>query len=282
MEAEQQRRASKRKKDESEDDDDDYSDDDEQVEVPVPRKHQRGGLPKNDRYYDQEEDGLVADLENQPPFLGPVVTHNEWEQLKMENERLKKRNKMIQNGKGYNKKNKKENGQRRKKSAKETEIENIVKVELWQQTKNITTSKKLVIATNIVLKECDTTEFDGLTGQALKDAKEDWVRDHQEIVLSALNSHRNYCVGELRGEMMTAFRNDKQGEYPNKDQMINCILRDKESFSKAGDKKENGEMCEKLLACVHDKLISKVAGKDRWCPTKRHYGTLSGARPKRK
>ena len=169
---------------------------------------------------------------------------------------------------------------KQKKTAWEREIECTVKTVLWKQCKNITTSNKLVKASKIVFKNLDTTEFDHLEPDSdeYKLAKEEWVSKNADLVVEALNSHRNYCVGEIRGHMMDVFRDGKEKEYPNKEDILLCILRDAEIF--LGKDKEKRKLYLQKQANVHDKLIPKVAGKDRWCPTKRHYGGLSSAAPR--
>ena len=60
--------------------------------------------------------------------------------------------------------------------------------------------------------------------------KKKWCEEHEELVLSELNYHRDYCVSELRNVMVGVFKDGKEANYPNKDEMTKIILRDKKYF----------------------------------------------------
>ena len=245
--------------------------------------HQQPEEQERDEETKEEEGELVRDPND---LVAVSVTGNQNSvaldtdivaKLQKENLRLKLEAQRSNIGRGNRKK--KAQG-KQKKTPWEREVEYTVNTVLWKQCKNITTSTKLVKASKIVFKNLETTEYDHMEPDSdeYKLAKEEWVSKNADMVVEALNSHRNYCVGEIRGHMMDVFRDGKEKEYPNKEDILLCILRDAEIF--LGKDKEKRKLYLQKQANVHDKLIPKVAGKDRWCPTKRHYGGLSSAAPR--
>ena len=141
--------------------------------------------------------------------------------LKIENQRLKLRA-QIQGKQAVRGKNKPKGKQKLKPA--EREIVDVVKTILWRECKNITTHKKWKKAGGLVIDNYETTEFDNLSEVDLEIAKEAWIEKNQDLVMGGLNTHRNYVIGELRNHMMDVFRDGKQGEVPNKDEMLLCAL----------------------------------------------------------
>ena len=60
---------------------------------------------------------------------------------------------------------------------------------------------------------------------------------------------------------MDVFRDGKQGEVPNKEEMLLCALRDPAAFDCSKGNEATGKRFKNFLAYNHDKLVSKVCRK---------------------
>lgn len=112
----------------------------------------------------------------------------------------------------------------------------------------------------------------GLKGTELAEAEETWKNDYASTIRTALNKQRNYVQQELREVMEGVFKDQKEAEFPNVEQMLNIIVRDK-----MDDKTPEAEraLYAKLFDNYWNVLIPKVAGHSSWGPNKRHHGLLS-------
>jgi len=115
-------------------------------------------------------------------------------------------------------------------------------------------------------------EMEGLEGTELAEAEETWKNNYASIIRIALNRQRNYVQQELREVMEDVFKKNQEADYPNLEQMMNIIVRDK--MDKDTPKAER-EVYEKIFDNYWNVLIPKVAGHSYWGPSKRHHGLLS-------
>lgn len=109
------------------------------------------------------------------------------------------------NSKGFRPTKKSSKGKRGQKDqetlmteALEREISKSCKNTLWQINKVIVSDAKLKRATKLVLEDLDLMAFDGLEGDELELATNQWVLDHMEQVGTEINKHRGYVLSEVR------------------------------------------------------------------------------------
>ena len=112
----------------------------------------------------------------------------------------------------------------------------------------------------------------GLEGTEKAEAEEIWKNAYARTIRGSLNRQRNYVQQELREVMELVFKQNQEADYPNVEQMMDLVVRDKMDDQTP---KEERELHEKLFHNYWDVLIPKVAGHSSWGPSKRHYGLLS-------
>ncbi len=188
--------------------------------------------------------------------------------LQLEVHRLKKRLKLDQSG---SKKTLKNGTQK----AMEREVKKCSKTILWKVCKFLKNEKKLDKATKYVMGSLYLTEMEGLSGKALVDAQEVWMAQWRAVIRKALNKQRNYVQQELRGLMERVFKAGKQDDFPNQQEILHLILREKLDEETPQEEREHYE---KLFDNYWNVLIPKVAGHANWGPGKRHYLLLSSGR----
>ena len=116
------------------------------------------------------------------------------------------------------------------------------------------------------------TEFEGLKDAELADAEEIWKNRYARFVRTSLNKQRNYVQQELREVMEQVFKDNKEAEYPNVEQMLAIVLRDKLDDDTPDEEREQHE---KFLDNYWNVLLPKVATHKAWGPNRRHHGLLS-------
>ena len=77
-------------------------------------------------------------------------------------------------------------------SAMEREVASMTKKGLWKICKFIKNEVKLNKAVKFVMEKMDLADFDGLDGEALVSAQEEWKSLHSKFVRTSLNKQRNY------------------------------------------------------------------------------------------
>ena len=77
-------------------------------------------------------------------------------------------------------------------SAMVREVQSTTKKGLWKICKFIKNDQKLNKAVKYVMEMMDLADFDGLEGEALVSAQEEWKVHHSKFVRQALNKQRNY------------------------------------------------------------------------------------------
>ena len=233
----------------------------------------------------------------------PNDTEKENEQLKIEILRLKKRQQLVQTGTS------KAAGSGTAK-AMEREVAKTSKTALWKVCKFIKNDTKLLKATKFVMEQMDLVELQGLQGADLVEAQESWKMAHSKSVRMAVNRQRNYVqqvsfgyqyvtmfanqdantinqypllvFQELREYMEEeVFGNKLEKEFPNIEQMMNLVLRNKLDDTTP---KEERKLYEQLFDNYWNILLPKCAGHSYWGPSKRHYllistGQLDGSDP---
>ena len=157
--------------------------------------------------------------------------------------------------------------------AMEKEVAKVTKTDLWKICKFFKNQTKAMKGTKCVMEKLELLEFEGLEGEKLAEAQEEWKGNYVVTVREALNMQRNYVQQELREVMEEkVFDVNKEAEFPNMEQMAQLVLRAKM------DDATPTEEARKMMA-LFDKywnvLIPKVAGNKWWPPSKRHHQIAS-------
>ena len=123
-----------------------------------------------------------------------------------------------------------------------------------------------------IMTKLDLKEFEGLKGAKLETAEETFIGKHKDAVRLAINKQRNYVQGELRDMMMKVFKDKKEEEFPNGEQMKKIVLRQKmDDETPEAERKKY----ETLFDNTWRFLIPKVAGNKNFGPSRRYFGLLS-------
>ncbi len=218
----------------------------------------------------------VSELHNEESYYSDASEDQDQDQdeekenqdLKLELHRLKKRLKLDQSGRSKTLK-------KGTQTAMEREVKKCSKTILWKVCKFLKNEKKLDKAAKYVMSSLYLSEQEGLTGKALVDAQEVWMAQWRALIRRSLNKQRNYVQQELRTVMEKVFKAGKEAEFPNQQEMLHIVLREKLDE----DTPEGERKCyEKLFDNYWNVLIPKVAGHANWGPGKRHYLLLSFGR----
>ena len=151
-------------------------------------------------------------------------------------------------------------------------VDKCTKQKLWKVCKFFKNDSKLVKGARFVMSELDLAELEGLEGADLIDAQETWMATYKDDVRIALNRQRNYVQQELRDIMIKAFKENKENEFPNVEQMRLLVVRDKLCTETPDEERKKFEA---LFDNYWTVLIPKVAGHHAWGPNKRHYCLMS-------
>jgi hypothetical protein len=209
-----------------------------------------------------------SDVEDDQEDCTKIDSSNkkENEMLKMKLLRLQKKLKLDRTGAARN------SASSGTQTAMVREVSKCTKSKLWKVCKFIKNHAKLDKATKFVMETLDLTEMEGLKGKELVEAQEVWKAKYSGVVRQALNKQRNYVQQEIRHVLLQNFKQNKEKEFPNIDQMLELIMR-----NKLDEDTEEAErhLYEKIFDNYWNVLMPKVAGHARWGPTKRHYELLS-------
>jgi hypothetical protein len=160
---------------------------------------------------DDQEDCTKIDSSNK----------KENEMLKMKLLRLQKKLKLDRTGAARN------SASSGTQTAMVREVSKCTKSKLWKVCKFIKNHAKLDKATKFVMETLDLTEMEGLKGKELVEAQEVWKAKYSGVVRQALNKQRNYVQQEIRHVLLQNFKQNKEKEFPNIDQMLELIMRNK-------------------------------------------------------
>jgi hypothetical protein len=160
-------------------------------------------------------------------------------------------------------------------SAIAREVAKASKTSLWKVCKFIRNESKLLKATKFVMETLALSEMHGLEGEELVSRQEEWKAEHSGTVRKSINMQRNYVQQELRDVMRQVFRDEREAEFPNPDQMMELILRNKLDDATSDEERQAAEV---QFDNLWNLLLPKVAGHKNWGPNKRHYLLPSFAR----
>ena len=155
-----------------------------------------------------------------------------------------------------------------KSEAMELVVAKTTKRELWKICKFIKNEDFLLKATNYVMQCLDLSDFEGYHGKELIERQEIWKATYSSVVREALNRHRNYVQGEIRKVVFEDLIANDPPDLPNKEELVNLVLRDKLEDDTPKDEREHHE---KLFDKYWTVLLPKVAGNSFWGPSRRHY-----------
>ena len=200
----------------------------------------------------------------EPADVDPTQQENE--KLKLELFRMKKRMKLERAGTSAPKSAGTQHAMKR-------EVHKCTKTSLWKICKFIKNETKQVKATKFVMEKLDLAELEGLEGEELVNAQETWKATYKEEVRWALNKQRNYVQQELREVMeKEVFQKNRIHEFPNEEQILELILRDKLDIDTPAEEKEKYRT---MFDNYWNVLLPKVAGHSSWGPSKRHHQLIS-------
>ena len=155
-------------------------------------------------------------------------------------------------------------------SADDKYILKICQTHLFQHAKVITGPKMNRKACNFVIQRLSPKAFRRLEGQDLIKCEQQWIGRHENLVRTGINRRRNYTIGEVQKFYIGIFREGKEKEWPNPEEMYQLVLR--QGMGKTDPKKK--EM-EKKFANYWCYLLVKTAGIAYWSDTKKCYGHIS-------
>ena len=205
---------------------------------------------------------------------GNETTEEDTNQTQKENAELKLKLASLQKQMKLQRTGDNGGGRTTNQAAMSKEVVRVTKKSLWKVCKFIKSEKKLRKATRFVMKQLELAELEGLEGEELMQAEEEWIFSYQDDVRRALNKQRNYVQQELRDLMEEVFRKGEEAAYPNVKEMEALVLRDK--MDDKTDKEERQEYQDYLIKYWNE-LMPKVAGHHAWGPGKRHHDLLSYA-----
>ena len=157
-------------------------------------------------------------------------------------------------------------------TAMDREVERQTKTRLFHLTAFFRNDEKAMKGTKFVMESLDLVEMEGLEGKDLTDAQEEWKGRHKGTVSKSLNRQRNYVQQELRELMEEVFKENKEADYPDHEEIMCIIMREKLDSDTPRDEVK---LYEKKFDNYWNALIPKVAGHKNWGPSKRHYELMS-------
>ena len=209
--------------------------------------------------------------ENGAPQKENGDTNPDHEAMKKENEALKSRLAAMAEREKL-----RESGAKGPKSTEDSamsrEVKRVSKQNLWKRCKFLKNTRFLDKAVRFVMGQLDLKEFDGLKGADLSTAMERFANKHKDDVRLALNRQRNYVQGELREVMMKVFKEKREAEFPNGEQMKWVVLREKMDDKTPDAEREKYYV---FLVNVWRFLMPKVATHKNFGPNRRNYGLMS-------